>query len=94
MNELPLKYLLVASSTSVMAMVTVDTPVGLVPASGAINTKGLRISAQDMTELCDVKPAGWADEIARIREYMDTYGARLPKEFRQELDAIASRLNT
>jgi len=55
-----------------------DTPIGYVPASGAIDTKGLDISDADMDELLSVDRDEWRAEVPKIREHYAVFGDKLP----------------
>ncbi len=41
----------------------VDTPIGKVPAEGAIDVKGVKVDAADMKELTSVDKEGWKAEL-------------------------------
>ncbi|MGI8808651.1 MAG: phosphoenolpyruvate carboxykinase (GTP) [Acidimicrobiales bacterium] len=70
----------------------VETPVGLVPANGAINTDGLDIAPDDMAELLRVDPEEWRAEVPSIEEHFANLGERLPVELRDELQGLEKRL--
>jgi phosphoenolpyruvate carboxykinase (GTP) len=56
----------------------VATPIGLLPAPGALDTRGLDVDAADLAALLAVDPAAWAQEAAAIEEHYARFGARLP----------------
>jgi phosphoenolpyruvate carboxykinase (GTP) len=60
------------------------TPIGYVPAAGAIDTQGLGISADAMRELCAVDKNAWKGEISAIEEYFARFGSRMPKALLDE----------
>jgi phosphoenolpyruvate carboxykinase (GTP) len=70
----------------------IDTPIGRLPAEGAIDTTGLNISAEDYKKLFTVNKEEWISEINEMREYYKIFGAHLPKELSAELDKIEERL--
>jgi len=70
----------------------VRTPIGWLPADGAIDTDGLEIAAGAMAELLKVDPEEWAREVPLVAEYYARFGDRLPKELGDELEALADRL--
>ncbi len=70
----------------------VETPIGLVPAPGAIDIEGIRVSKEDMDELLRVDPAEWRDEVPRIREHFVTFGSHLPGPLADALDDLERRL--
>jgi phosphoenolpyruvate carboxykinase (GTP) len=56
----------------------VETPIGLLPASGALDTNGLDIDAATLSALLAVDPAAWVAEAAEIEAHYTKFGARLP----------------
>jgi phosphoenolpyruvate carboxykinase (GTP) len=70
----------------------VETPIGLLPAPGAIPTEGLDVSPSDMDLLLRVDAAEWRGELPSIEEHYATFGDRLPSVLRDELDALRKRL--
>ena len=72
----------------------VDTPLGRVPAPGALELSGLKVPAADLQELLKVDVAAWTKELADIRAYYDRFGSELPSELRQELEKFEQRLKT
>ena len=72
----------------------VETPVGLVPAEGGIDTDGLDVAPEDMAELLRVDPEEWRAEVPSIEEHYGNLGERLPVELRDELKALEKRLSS
>jgi phosphoenolpyruvate carboxykinase (GTP) len=70
----------------------VETPIGLLPAQGAIDLEGSGISEADMAELLRVDVEGWRAEVPSIEEHFNRFGARLPEELKAELGALEKRL--
>lgn len=70
----------------------VATPIGYVPAPGAIDTTGLDITPEAMAELLRVDVDEWKAEIPDIERHFAVFGDRLPHELRDELEALAKRL--
>jgi len=70
----------------------VETPIGMVPAAGEINTEGLDISEQAMAELTMVDEAALRDEVPQIEEYLATYGDHLPQAVTDQLETLKSKL--
>ena len=70
----------------------IDTPIGRLPAEGAIDTEGLDIKPEDFKKLFVVNKDEWISEVAEMREYYKIFGTHLPKELNAELDAIEERL--
>jgi phosphoenolpyruvate carboxykinase (GTP) len=69
----------------------VDTPIGRLPADGAIDTTGLDIPAEDMADLMRVDEEQWRAQLPQFREHYATF-ARLPEELAGQLDALEERL--
>ncbi|HLI52833.1 MAG TPA: phosphoenolpyruvate carboxykinase (GTP) [Acidimicrobiales bacterium] len=70
----------------------VETPIGLLPAEGAISTDGLEISPSAMRELLSVDVDGWRRDVASIRDYYDSLGERMPSELLDQLAELEKRL--
>lgn len=71
-----------------------ETPIGLMPRSGDINTAGLDMSAGALAELSAVPTAAWHKEIENLRKYLLAFGARLPKAMLAEVDDTSHRLES
>ena len=65
----------------------IETPVGWVPAPGAIDIEGVDVSKEDMEELLRVDNAEWRREVPLIREHYAQFGDRLPASLATTLDA-------
>jgi phosphoenolpyruvate carboxykinase (GTP) len=70
----------------------VETPIGLLPAPGAIDVDGLDLPEGAMEELLRVDADEWRAEIPGIREHFSRFSDRLPDELRAQLDALEQRL--
>jgi phosphoenolpyruvate carboxykinase (GTP) len=70
----------------------VETPIGLLPAAGAIPIEGADVSAEDMAELLRVDSAEWRNELPSIEAHYAIFGDRLPAVLRDELEALRKRL--
>lgn len=70
----------------------VDTPIGYLPAPGAIDTNGLDVTEEQMEELLKVDVQEWLNEIGSIREHYARFGDRLPAVLSEELAALEARL--
>jgi phosphoenolpyruvate carboxykinase (GTP) len=70
----------------------VETPIGLVPAEGALNLDGLDISPAAVRELLTVDPQQVRDELPQIKEHLEQFGDRLPQAVRDQLAALQQRL--
>jgi phosphoenolpyruvate carboxykinase (GTP) len=70
----------------------VDTPIGILPAAGAIPADGLDVAPGDMDALLEVDVVGWRAELPSIREHFSKLGDRVPAELYDELDRLEKRL--
>jgi phosphoenolpyruvate carboxykinase (GTP) len=70
-----------------------ESAIGYLPTEDAIDTNGLKVSAEDMKELLRVNKDEWFTEIETIKEHYAKFGNRLPKELNDELAALVARLN-
>jgi phosphoenolpyruvate carboxykinase (GTP) len=70
----------------------VDSPIGRLPAPGALDVSGLSIPAAAMDELLKVDVEGWLAELPQVREHYARFGTRLPQGLLDELAALESRL--
>ncbi|MGC1291269.1 MAG: phosphoenolpyruvate carboxykinase (GTP), partial [Candidatus Acidiferrales bacterium] len=69
-----------------------ETPIGNVPAAGALDLKGLDISDETMQKLLNVDTGAWADEHDAIGKFFEKFGSRLPEELHQEHEKLGQRL--
>ena len=65
-----------------------DTPIGYVPAKGAINTNGLDMDDEKYDELMKIDLNEWKENVQRSRKFFKKFGSKLPKE----LDRFAKNL--
>jgi phosphoenolpyruvate carboxykinase (GTP) len=70
----------------------VETPIGRLPAEGALDTRGCKVDPTDLKDLMSVDKEGWKAEIPSIREHYATFGDKLPKQLADELSALEQRL--
>ena len=70
----------------------VDTPIGKLPADGALDLNGLNINGAAMAELLKVDRDGWKSELPSIKEHFASFGAKLPQGLVAELNALEQRL--
>ena len=70
----------------------VETPIGYLPESGAIDTSGLDITDDQMAELLNVDVEEWLNEIESIREHYARFEETLPEVLSDELAALEARL--
>jgi len=70
----------------------VETPVGWVPAPGAIDIEGVDVSKEDMEELLRVDDDEWRTEVPLIRAHYGQFGDRLPEALAKTVDTLEQRL--
>ncbi|MCL2512341.1 MAG: phosphoenolpyruvate carboxykinase (GTP) [Oscillospiraceae bacterium] len=70
----------------------IQTPIGNLPAPGAIDASGLDVSEGDMAGLLKFDKEAWREEIASIKENYKSYGGRLPEELGEELAKLENSL--
>jgi phosphoenolpyruvate carboxykinase (GTP) len=70
----------------------VDTPIGRLPAKGALDLSSLRIPEAAAHELLRVDVEGWNTEVLLIKEHYARFGAKLPQGLSDELAALEQRL--
>jgi phosphoenolpyruvate carboxykinase (GTP) len=70
----------------------VSTPIGLLPASGALDVDGLDIDDADLEELMRVDVTGWKSALPQIEEHFNQFGPKLPNQLTDHLKALASAL--
>jgi phosphoenolpyruvate carboxykinase (GTP) len=70
-----------------------ETPIGLVPAEGALHVEGLDLSSDALAELLAVEPEAWQAQLPQVHEHFAEFGADLPDELRAQLGALEQRLN-
>lgn len=69
-----------------------QTPIGYVPATGALHTEGLDLSSEDVRQLLAVDPQEWREEIPLIQEHYAKFGDRIPAELQNQLELLRRRL--
>ena len=69
-----------------------DTPIGRVPAPGALDTEGLDLPAEDLELLRSVDREVWRQEADLVPEFFGSFGERLPDELWEEYEALRQRL--
>jgi phosphoenolpyruvate carboxykinase (GTP) len=70
----------------------VETPIGLLPAEGAINTEGLNIDDDAMRELLSVDESLVREQLPQIRDHLAKFGDKLPAALRRQLADLERRL--
>jgi phosphoenolpyruvate carboxykinase (GTP) len=72
----------------------IETPIGWLPAPGALDTRGLDIDAADLDALLAVDPAAWLQETAAIEQHYARFGARLPAPLAARLVELKRQVAT
>jgi phosphoenolpyruvate carboxykinase (GTP) len=70
----------------------VETPIGFLPAPGALDANGLDVDEADLAELFKVEPADWVQEAAAIEELYAKFGAKLPPQLAGRLKELKRRV--
>jgi phosphoenolpyruvate carboxykinase (GTP) len=69
-----------------------ETPIGFVPAKGALDVSGLKISDEAMETLTGVDLDIWDEEASLVTPHYEKFGDRLPQRLWDELAALVERL--
>jgi phosphoenolpyruvate carboxykinase (GTP) len=69
-----------------------ETPIGFVPAAGAINVEHLDVTPEDMAQLLSVHVDEWRAEVPRIREHYAQFNEQLPTKLAAMVDDLENRL--
>ena len=70
----------------------VETPVGYVPAPGAIDTTGLAMSEEQVAKALKVDVEEWRKELPLIEEWFAKFGDKLPSQLADELATLKANL--
>ncbi|HEX7340120.1 MAG TPA: phosphoenolpyruvate carboxykinase (GTP) [Rhodanobacteraceae bacterium] len=70
-----------------------ETPIGIVPAPGEINTQGLAMADGAMDTLLAIDRDGWKQELIDIETYLASYGSHCPARLKAECQRVADALN-
>ena len=71
----------------------VDTPIGKVPAPGALDLKGIKIPGQNLDQLFFIDKESWIKEVQGTNEYFKMFGDKLPTTLTKEITELEHRLN-
>jgi len=69
-----------------------ETPIGFVPAAGALDVEGLDITPEDVATVTSVDVEAWRGEVPLIEEWFAKIGPKTPSTLLDELDALKTRL--
>ena len=70
----------------------VETPIGNLPAPGAIDISGISINEADLASILRVDKEAWLAEVESIKANYLSYGDRLPPALAAELEKLESKL--
>jgi phosphoenolpyruvate carboxykinase (GTP) len=70
-----------------------ETPIGNLPAPGALDTTGLGLGGGALDILLKVDVEGWLAELPLIRKHYESFGDRLPAGLAKELAELEKRLS-
>jgi len=68
------------------------TPIGIVPTADALDTAGLRMTPETLSQLLYVNPNQWIEELAQVRNFHSSLGSHWPAEMHHELTMMEQRL--
>ncbi|MFC8827559.1 phosphoenolpyruvate carboxykinase (GTP) [Streptomyces sp. NPDC057137] len=71
----------------------VDSPIGILPAKGALDTTGLDLSDADLDFLLTVDKEVWREEASLVPAHLNTFGTHTPPELWAEYEALVARLS-
>ncbi|MFF2188592.1 phosphoenolpyruvate carboxykinase (GTP) [Streptomyces sp. NPDC058155] len=71
----------------------VESPIGILPAKGALDTKGLDLSDADLDFLLTVDKEVWREEASLVPAHLNTFGTHTPPELWDEYNALVNRLS-
>jgi len=69
-----------------------ESPIGMLPAPGAIDTSGLAVDGRTMEELLSVPKDDWRREAEGIGEFFGRFDGRLPAEMERQRQGLVARL--
>jgi phosphoenolpyruvate carboxykinase (GTP) len=71
---------------------TVESPIGLLPAEGELNTGGLEISPDAVRELLSVDKEALRAQLPQVEEHLARFGDDLPDPVRVQLEDLKKRI--
>ena len=69
-----------------------ETPIGYLPTSNALDTDGLVVDEADLATLLSVDSEGWLAAVPQIREHFARFESSLPAELTAALDTLENKL--
>lgn len=71
----------------------IESPIGTLPAPGAIDTTGLKLAPNTMETLFHIDTDEWLAEVKELEEYFTLFGDKLPDDIHEELRSLELRLS-
>ena len=71
---------------------SIESPIGMLPGAGAIDTDGLAVDRGAMNELLSVSKDSWREEASGIGEFFGKFDGRLPGEMTSQRERLLERL--
>ena len=68
------------------------TAIGYVPADGELDLAELNIKPEVVEELLDVDAEAWQQELAGQKQYLESFGSKMPREMWDQYKALEQRL--
>ncbi|MCC5869677.1 MAG: phosphoenolpyruvate carboxykinase (GTP) [Gammaproteobacteria bacterium] len=70
-----------------------DTPIGLLPHPGDLDTDGLAVEDDTLEALLSVDSSAWQQEMTEIGKYLESFGERVPAELKARQEEVLKRLS-
>jgi phosphoenolpyruvate carboxykinase (GTP) len=70
----------------------VDTPIGRLPAPGALDLSNIYLAPEALNELLRVDTEAWLAEVPLIKKHFSQFGDRLPDALKSEVEKLEQRL--
>ncbi|HKI77207.1 MAG TPA: phosphoenolpyruvate carboxykinase (GTP) [Ignavibacteriaceae bacterium] len=70
------------------------SPIGYLPADGAIGNNGININNEELKSILSIDKENWLKEVKEIENYFKFFGDSLPNELNEELQNLKKRLNS
>ncbi len=71
-----------------------ETPIGALPAPGALDVAGLGLSDEVLHTLTSVDVEVWREEASHIPPFYERFAGRLPPALWEEYEALLGRLDS
>jgi len=70
----------------------VETPIGHIPAAGALDIQNLNVTEATLKELFKIDKNEWITESKNVEKYLNTLGDKVPQGITSELNNLKARL--